>query len=215
MKIWLVRHGETDANLQKRFQGWTDLPLNAAGLRQAEWLRRELGHSPLRQIFASPLRRAMQTAGIIAEGSRGESAVVPVEAIKELNFGQWDGRSSAEIAANDPETYQRWLDQWERTAPPGGESAAAMYDRVCDWFGTLVRKTDQRAEVVIVTHEGVILQILAHLLGLGLAGCWHFRVEPGSISLAEITDGFAVITMLNHRERAPENHRSMEAEKNG
>jgi alpha-ribazole phosphatase len=73
-----------------------------------------------------------------------------------------------------------------------------MFRRVSAWFDRLVAATEAEAHLLIVTHEGVILQILAHVLGLGLAGCWHMRVETGSISQLALWDGFAVITKLNH-----------------
>lgn len=199
MRIWLVRHGETHANAQKVFQGWLDLPLNGEGRRQGQWLQEMLREVPFQRIYASPLQRTMETAGMIVDGRAEPAEIIPVDALKELNFGQWEGLSSKEIAARDPEAYQQWLDDWELVAPPDGESAQAMFQRVCDGFAQIIAEADPKANLLIVTHEGVILQILANLLGLGLAGSWHIRVEPGSISQVEIRDGFAVVTRLNHR----------------
>lgn len=199
MKIWLVRHGETDANARKVFQGWLDLPLNTTGEHQARWVRDTLRGQSFERIYSSPLQRAKATAEIIACGLRESVPVLSVDELKEMHFGRWEGLSSAEIALRDPEHYQRWLDHWETVAPPEGESATDMFQRVCRWFDWLCSQEKADTQLLIVSHEGVILQILAHLLGKGLAGCWQMRVDPGSISQVDIHDGFAVITKLNHR----------------
>ena len=209
MKLFLVRHGETDANKNRVFQGWLDLPLNATGQKQARDVRDILQQMRFAGIFASPLQRTMETATIIQEGLQCQANIFPENALKEMNFGLWDGLSSKDIEQSDGVRFREWLTDWEKIAPPAGESAEEMYQRVSAWLGWLkgedMQKTAsgkaenaENTSYLIVTHEGVILQILAHLLGLNLSAIWHFRVQPGSISEIQFTNDYAVLTRLNY-----------------
>lgn len=198
MKLYLVRHGQTDANHRKIFQGWLNWSLNDYGQNEAAWLRDQLHGLPISKIYTSPLKRAVETTEIIAQGLADPIENVQVEALKEMNFGTWDGLSSEEIMKKDPEVFQNWLDHWQTVKTPEGESAVQLYKRVTCWLDRLIDLTEDDRNLLIVSHEGVILQIIASLLGMGLDECWRFRVKPGSLSVVQIHDGYASLIRLNH-----------------
>lgn len=211
MKIYLVRHGQTDANAKRIFQGWLDLPLNDTGRSQVQWVGDRLAQIQFDRIYTSPLQRALETTRIITAVSLAPTKpeIIIELALKEMNFGSFDGLSSAEIEARFPEEYCQWQEDWVNIAPPEGEKAVGMFSRVCTWFEHLTQseeekvsanQSDSSENILIVTHEGVILQILAHILGLGLSQCWRLRVEPGSITEVQIIHGYSVLTRLNQTE---------------
>ncbi len=198
MILYLVRHGETIGNQQKVFQGWLDLSLNDTGRKQAARLAEELAKEEFSQMYVSPLKRACETGRIIQQSLLNDLEMIEVDAIKEMNFGLWEGLHNNVIMAKYLPEYQNWLDNWQESSVPEGESAREMYQRVIGWLKEILQETED-GKLLIVTHEGVILQIISYLLGLGLDGCWHFCALPGSLAIVEVREGFSRLTKLNHR----------------
>jgi probable phosphoglycerate mutase len=147
--ILLARHGETDWNREGRFQGWADPPLNATGRAQAVDLSVQLMAEELAAVYSSPLRRAYETAEVVA-ASRGLEPVT-VDALREVDVGSWSGLSRAEIEQRFPEQYARWLDYgrgWE-----DGETYEQMVDRVVEALQELAEARDGQ-RILAVTHGG-------------------------------------------------------------
>jgi len=147
--ILLARHGETDWNREGRFQGWADPPLNATGRAQAVDLSVQLMAEELAAVYSSPLRRAYETAEVVA-ASRGLEPVT-VDALREVDVGSWSGLSRAEIEQRFPEQYSRWLDYgqgWE-----DGETYEQMVDRVVEALQELAEARDGE-RILAVTHGG-------------------------------------------------------------
>jgi probable phosphoglycerate mutase len=147
--ILLARHGETDWNREGRFQGWADPPLNATGRAQAVDLSVQLMAEELAAVYSSPLRRAYETAAVVA-ASRGLEPVT-VDALREVDVGSWSGLSRAEIEQRFPEQYARWLDYgqgWE-----DGETYEQMVDRVVEALQELAEARDGE-RILAVTHGG-------------------------------------------------------------
>jgi len=147
--ILLARHGETDWNREGRFQGWADPPLNATGRAQAVDLAVALMAEELAGVYSSPLRRAYETAEVVA-ASRGLEPVT-VDALREVDVGSWSGLSRAEIEQRFPEQYARWLDYgrgWE-----DGETYEQMVDRVVEALQELAEGRDGE-RILAVTHGG-------------------------------------------------------------
>ena len=147
--ILLARHGETDWNREGRFQGWADPPLNATGRAQAVDLSVQLMAEELAAVYSSPLRRAYETAEVVA-ASRGLEPVT-VDALREVDVGSWSGLSRAEIEQRFPEQYARWLDYgqgWE-----DGETYEQMVDRVVEALQELADGRDGE-RILAVTHGG-------------------------------------------------------------
>jgi probable phosphoglycerate mutase len=149
--ILLARHGETDWNRENRFQGHADPPLNETGRAQAAQLATALAAEPLAAVYSSPLRRAFETAQILAAPHGLEP--VPVDALREVDVGSWEGLTRAEIEERFPEQFARWRGYeagWE-----DGESYEEMSRRVI--AGLLELATAHEGErILAVSHGGPV-----------------------------------------------------------
>ncbi|MDB5423010.1 MAG: histidine phosphatase family protein [Phenylobacterium sp.] len=149
--IYLVRHGQTEFNRERRIQGHVDSPLTGLGVRQAHAvgrLLRDLIREPAGwRIVSSPLGRARATAEIIA-GLLGGPPVELDPRLMEVSWGASDGRLRDELAAEHPETFGRT--GWAFDAPTGGESYEAVSARVADWLAGLPPEPGRR--LIAVSH---------------------------------------------------------------
>ena len=162
MKILLVRHGETDWNVQKKIQGKTDIPLNEAGVNQAEELAGKLAEweRPIIGIYTSRLKRAAKTAEIIAR--RLNKEYQETDGLEEINLGLWEGLSWEQAAENFPEEYKVWHDNRGFTRSPEGESYQDLLERFLPALQKIVRdRQGEAGDVVIVTHSADIMTIMS------------------------------------------------------
>jgi probable phosphoglycerate mutase len=161
--FYLVRHGETEWNAENRFCGRTDVPLSEAGRRQAKSLAERLKPIPFEALYSSPLARALETACLISESSGLEPILD--ERLVELDYGQWEGRTLAEIMKNHPEAFQAWDANPAQVAPPGGESGLEAQQRVVSFLVSLVARHPQ-GHVLVVLHKTVCRLAICHALGM-------------------------------------------------
>ncbi len=160
----MVRHGETDWNRESRFQGQSDPPLNAAGRRQARELAERLSGEPLDTVYASPLRRAYETAEIVA--GRLGLEIQAVDALREVFLGAWEGLTLSEVEARFPESYRRWVDH--RDGWHDGETYDDLGQRVI--AGLLeIAEAHEDGRVLAVTHGGPIRSAVAAATGTDFA----------------------------------------------
>ena len=144
----LVRHGLTDWNIEGRYQGRLEIPLNAAGRKQAETLKARLENTPFESVYSSPLQRAFETAQIIAHGK-------PIRRdarLAEIDHGAWQGKTHEEIATQWPHQWRAWKNDPDRFTPPGGESIADVQSRVREFFAEI------KAETILCVSHGVVIQ---------------------------------------------------------
>ncbi len=162
MKILLVRHGETDWNVQKKIQGKTDIPLNEAGVRQAEELAEKLAgwERPIIGIYTSRLKRAAKTAEIIAK--KLQMDYEETDGFEEIDLGLWEGASWAKAAVDFPEEYKIWHDNRRYTRSPEGESYQDLLERFLPALQRIVRdKQYEEGDIVVVTHSADIMTIMS------------------------------------------------------
>ncbi|WP_169054106.1 histidine phosphatase family protein [Nitratireductor sp. XY-223] len=165
--LYFLRHGQTDWNLQGRFQGASDIPLNETGLAQAQAVSLKLaryaaekGQDPQQfALLSSPLLRARQTAATVARQLHiGEAGLEFVPVLREVSYGVWEGMTSLEVKERYPEERRtRKTDRW-RFCPEGGESHASRIPELEAFLA------DQKAPAVVVSHTGVI-RVCLYLLG--------------------------------------------------
>lgn len=164
--LYFVRHGETDWNAIRRYQGQTDTPLNAKGRGQAAGNGRTLreilrGRSDV-TFVASPLQRASETMSIIRrEMGLDPDAFQRDDRLKEINFGHWEGRIWDVLPQEDPEAFQARLADPFNWRPIDGESYSDLANRVLMWLQSIDRDT------VAVSHGGVSRVVRGHVLALG------------------------------------------------
>ena len=196
MSLWLVRHGETEANVAGLYSGHAPTPLTERGIAQAQTLGTLLRNVPVDNVLCSELERARHTTQLIL-GDRE----VPVRNMPELNemfFGDWEMRHHRDLAREDAENYAVWCNDWQNATPTNGEGFQAFSQRVERFIAQLVDyKTCQN--LLVVSHQGVLSVLIARLLSMPAAAMWHFRVEQGCWSAIDFCDDFAVLKVLNSR----------------
>jgi probable phosphoglycerate mutase len=184
VRLYLVRHGEVDANVDLRYLGRRDDPLNALGTEQAARLAAALAELDVDAILASPLRRALDTAQAIAAASA--LTVAPDDRLVELDFGDWEGLTRQQVLDSGP-AARTLLQTWEEdpgNPVPGGESLRDVQRRVVALAGELLGARTG-ARLVLVTHMGPIKALLAATLGLGFAGARRMVLDPATVTVID------------------------------
>ena len=183
--IYLIRHGQTGRNAENTFHGQTDIPLDARGRRQAHEAGLALRQKGLvNPVFiSSPLRRAYETAAIIAAAACGEEKPVQtLEAFTDMHFGVWEGKSVEEVSALDPELFRRWREKPAAAVFPGGSSLRRVAGRAVSALQTIARNHTNR-DTVIVSHRVVNRLLLCRLVGAGPASFWVIRQDNACINI--------------------------------
>ena len=165
--IWLVRHGQTPANLEGRFAGRTPEPLSPEGRRQALEAGKLLRGRGIGRIYASPLRRTMETAALIRQGLGEEGLeIVPDESFLEINIPPWEGRRREELLADPGLGYLTWRRAPHLFALPGCETLRQVQERAVRRALSLLEGEEVP---LVVTHMAVVRVLLCHFMGLALA----------------------------------------------
>jgi broad specificity phosphatase PhoE len=149
--ILLVRHGQTDWNRDRRVQGWTDVPLNDEGRRQARALAATLDGRPFAAVYSSDLARALETAHIVV--AERQLPVTPLEELREKHFGSWEGLTDAEVLSRFPDAHVTGWGDGETTDEMAARVVAAV-QRISD--------AHPGDDVLVVTHGGPIRAVLRH-----------------------------------------------------
>lgn len=177
--ILMARHGETEWNRENRFQGHADTTLNEWGREQARALAERLVGENVAAVYASPLRRAHETAEIVAE--RLGLEVEAVDALREVDVGSWSGLTRAEIEQRFPEGFRRWLEfghGWD-----DGESYEELGTRVLAALAELARRHPEE-RVLVVSHGGPMRAAMAAAADLTYANARRGAGPVGNCDLA-------------------------------
>jgi probable phosphoglycerate mutase len=161
--IVLVRHGETDWNRERRFQGHADVPLNAVGLAQARELAASLDGERFSAVYSSPLRRALETAEIVA--ARLGVAIEANAGLMEVDVGSWSGLTTLEVEERFPEGFRRWREHGSGWTD--GETYEELARRVTSALAEIGRRHPGE-HVLAVSHGGPIRSALASAAGLSV-----------------------------------------------
>ena len=182
MELLFVRHGQSMANLSDRLQGWGDSPLSPEGEREAALLGQYMKTVPFQALYASPLRRAMQTAGAITAATGVPP--LPRPGLKEMRIGSLEGLTIPEVEARWPGLMGRWMSGNPSVRLPGGESLAAFYARITRALeAVLSRHEGSDNRIVIVAHGGAINAMFTYLRD-GKVNSWVQGV--GNCSVTEL-----------------------------
>ncbi len=165
-RLWLVRHGETDWNATGRYQGQTDIPLNAAGLAQARGLLPTFAGLPIAAIYSSDLQRAAATAALLGEALR--LPVTVHRGLREAGLGRWEGMLFTDIQVVYAAEWEDRRRDPVNARPPGGESLAETAVRGAATVDEIARR-HPAAQVIIVSHGLVLAALLCQGRGLPLA----------------------------------------------
>ena len=155
-RVTAIRHGETTWNVDTRIQGHRDIPLSAVGRRQAERLAQALVDEPITAIYASDLTRAWETAQYLGRALGKE--VIKETGLRERGFGDFEGKTFAEIEVLLPEQSMRWRKRDPEFAPAGGESLLALRSRVLEAAGRLAAQ--HPGELIAMVGHGGVMDVL-------------------------------------------------------
>jgi alpha-ribazole phosphatase/probable phosphoglycerate mutase len=181
MRLLLARHGQTIWNAERRFQGSTDVPLSPLGLEQARALRRAFRGYRLAAAYVSPFRRAIETAEVALEGSG--VPLVPLEELRELSLGEWEGCTVEQISGQAGDPYRAWLMAPHDCPPPGGEPLDQVSARVRAAVDRIAAAHAPRDDVAVIAHGGVISVYACCLLGCSFNQLWRLRVDNASLTI--------------------------------
>ena len=190
MKLYLVRHGQTDLNKAGRYQGRIDVPLNETGIGQAQKLALRLSCEQFDKIYVSPLARAKQTAEIIQ--NRFIFDITTVDDLAEVNFGKLEGKTYKEII----EIFPDWNPAVFDFTFAGGENLDSLVIRMKS-FMDILKMLDEDSNVLVVSHSGCLRIILCILLDIDLNKWWQFKIDVASLTIVENVTQGAVLTLLN------------------
>ena len=186
MVIYIIRHGETDWNVLRKFQGRTDIPLNENGRQVAEWTREGLKDVPFDVVYTSPLLRAKETAQIIV-GDR-KIPIIEDERIIEMNFGSYEG---VEARLQDDNLKLFFKAPKEYIAPAGGERIEEVLKRADDFLEELYSNTNLlNSTVLISTHGAMLSALMCKNKGVGVADFWSGGLYKNcGFSVIEVKEG--------------------------
>jgi len=176
--IYLIRHGEIETYGEKRYIGVIDLPLNINGIAQANKLKIFFQDISLDKIYSSDLQRSVQTAEIIA--NKRFTQIEKLSELREINMGNWEGKSFREIKEKFPKEFISHLDEIENFKPNGGESFKECQLRAMNIFSKIAKADSEN--IVIVAHAGINRSIIAYLLGVPLKNIFKFQQNYGCIN---------------------------------
>lgn len=160
MKLYLIRHGQTEWNITGRIQGKTDTALNETGIYQAELLSQAMAGHSIEAVYASPLRRAYDTACVVA--AKKGLKVTPIEELREVDFGLWEGLTWNEINERYPADFAAWDASPVRNTPTGGEKKESSRGRCRAAMEHILGSAE--GDVAIVAHGGILVFVADYLL---------------------------------------------------
>ncbi len=194
-RLLLLRHGQTEMSVHRRYSGRGNPPLTDLGCEQAARAAAMLaGKGDIAAVVSSPLGRTRQTAQAVADALGAEVRVL--DGLIETDFGEWEGLTFAEASARDPELHARWLADSSVPAP-GGESFDAVRERVEAVRRDLIGLYPA-ANVVVVSHVTPIKTLLQLALGVGPSLLYRLHLDLASLSIAEFyPDGGSSVRLVN------------------
>ncbi|CAM3266327.1 histidine phosphatase family protein [Vagococcus fessus] len=154
--IYLIRHGETPLNYEKKFYGKLDVSLNQKGINQSLELQRKLSDISFTKVYTSDLNRTIETALLVTKID--EHSLIKMNKLSEKGFGLWEGLTANEIQEHYPNEWQSWLDEPFKVTPPEAEAFFSFKERVESGFCEILDSYKQHPEedILVVAHLGVL-----------------------------------------------------------
>ena len=196
VRIILIRHGETQWNIEGRYQGQEDTHLSERGLRQGHMVAQGLKDTPIDAAISSPLERSYMTCAFCAELHGLD--VLKDDRLLEINHGDWEGRLADDIEAQYPTEFHQWHTEPHLvTMPgPGGESLEDVRRRVRAAFDEYAAVYDGKT-VLVAAHDAVNKAIICDVLGLDMSHFWQIKQDNTCINVLECQDGRWRLVLLN------------------
>ena len=192
--IYIVRHGQTEWNLLGKTQGHGNSDLTPKGIEQAELLADSMTKYPIDYIYSSDLGRAYQTAEII--GNKLNIDVEKTESLREMNFGNWEGRIIKDIIEEDPELYKMWRNEPHLAKIPQGETLSQIKERTDAFIKEINEKYDGK-HIVLVTHSLCARIMLLSFLDSYVKNIYRINQANTALNIIELRDYGPVVMKMN------------------
>ena len=194
-KVVFIRHGQTEWNVNGRYQGQSDVPLSPTGKEQARLLAENFPVAHIDAIYASDLSRAMFTAQAVAD--KFNLPVQPEPAFRELCFGDWEGLTYAEITSQWPDAMSNFINHPDIMDIPNGENFPEVQARAMKRLNEIIALHDGQT-IVITAHGAVLRTILTAALHMPLQYLWSIRQFNTAINIVRYDqDANPTIELLN------------------
>ncbi len=190
MRLYIVRHGETQWNKERKIQGQVDIPLNEFGRTLAVKTARGLSDITFDLCYSSPLSRARETAELILEGR--QTRIIEDARIAEMGFGEYEGRCCSKKGWDLPEEFRLFFEAPDRyRAPEGGEDFARVKKRTKEFLQELYDREEYREfNILIATHGAALAGLLNNIKGKSLSEFWGEGVHKNcAVTMVEVIDG--------------------------
>ncbi len=182
-RLVLIRHGQTDWNVEGRWQGQADVPLNAHGLEQAQAIAKKVASSELQAIYSSDLQRARRTA---EELSKLTGLEVRLDArLREIHQGEWQGMLVGEIQSRYKEAFLMRQKNPLTVSPPGGETVKQVKERVLSAIQDILH-CYPHGRVAVVSHGFALAVMRVHFLGKPIDQVWKMIPENDEVLELEV-----------------------------
>jgi len=192
-KLILARHGETEWNVEEVFRGRIDVELNETGARQAELLAQYLRGIKIEAVYSSPLKRALNTAEVVARYHKLEVKIAP--GLIDCDFGKWQGLRLQEVKDRYKELYTEWVNSPHLVKIPGGESLDEVRERALKVVDEVVAKHE--GTIILVSHRVVNKVLICALLGLDNSHFWNIRQDVCGTTTFSYENGRFILTKHN------------------
>ena len=192
--IYIVRHGQTEWNLLGKTQGHGNSDLTPKGIEQAELLADSMTKYLIDYIYSSDLGRAYQTAEII--GNKLNIEVEKTEALREMNFGTWEGRIIKDIIEEDPALYKMWRNEPHLAKIPQGETLSQIKERTDAFIKEINEKYDGK-HIVLVTHSLCARIMLLSFLDSSVQNIYRINQGNTALNIIELRDYGPVVMKMN------------------
>jgi len=201
VKLLLIRHGESEGNVNRKFCGFQDVKLTEKGIWQAKRLAQRLREVKVDAVYCSDLSRARHTAEIVFQNRGINMKIVPQ--LKEINFGVWEGLSFEEVKLKFGygEYFHSWLENTDvKAVIPQGESIIQLNERVMKALKEILDKHNAKKNdetIAIVCHGGTIRVILSNALNISLDKIWNIGQDSTALNVINYYDHTAFVNLVN------------------
>ena len=193
-KVILVRHGQTQWNLEMKYQGHCDVALTDKGVEQARLAGKRLAGEDISAVYASDLCRAFKTAECIAKEHNLPVTAIP--GLREINFGEWEGLTFQGLSSELTEAMANLFIHPDEIVIPGGETFREVKERATSALAKLVTKHPNQT-IVVVSHGGTIRTLLCAALNIHLNYLWNIKQDNTAINMLEYYDEQVIVTLVN------------------
>ncbi|MBF0342904.1 MAG: histidine phosphatase family protein [Nitrospirae bacterium] len=196
--LYLLRHGRTIGDNERRYKGHTDVPLSDEGIkeaaRSAQYIKKHAAKG-LKHVYCSDLSRAIKSAEMI--GRPFDLTPITVEGLRERSFGKWEGMTFDEVMQGYPQEFGQWATNPLQFSPVDGENTLDVCSRTMPVFYDILNK-HKNESIAIVAHGGVNRVILATVLGIPLENLFRIEQDFNCINIIEFYDDLPVVKALNY-----------------